>query len=511
MARKKKKLVPVSKEQQELIDILLEESGSSIDYSMPTPLYEYVIDFAKGLDSYKNAKVKTKVLNNYIRDSFKVYSHLEKQILDKDYDNPPWIRFAFDALEILLGDSDRVTEITAMLSNIDDISTHINSNRKIGKEKLLDRTLKSKKGKKRTVYRSKVLDNLLGENIKPITANKLGFQNKWSANVYKINPLIIKSEERTSVVSEKTKTMLKQLRDQKLWGINNYQIGHPVIYKYYETAQTYKLLSEEELRPQVIKKHLGKNHRSIKDVTTDDIENAFDNYRKAKKNWSNIRSYHKTNNNDRIYAPFVFMTSMIRPFLNAHNGYTEQDYKSLHPNLLMSIYTRKINLRAFEKVDKRMHAWLIGIQRNIPSVIKDSEMEFILSVMGDVKTNLATETDSNVDDIKIESLSYYNTTIGMMPNYKTINEIFADYAPKFIRFIKKVKENSPIGHRAISRLLFALESMVMEYNTMKCIDAGVDRIMGVHDALCVQEKGAGTVKSIMNATAKQFNIGTFVK
>lgn len=174
----------------------------------------------------------------------------------------------------------------------------------------------------------------------------------------------------------------------------------------------------------------------------------------------------------RVVDSFTLMPSWIRKLVKIDGKpIAEVDYKALHPNIAMSLYG--------------------GSKKYL------------------THTMVAEESNLNIDDVKIEHLSYFNERVqGMRRSalYSFYNESEASMNEAIIR----EKQTSLKGHRITSMRMFAKEVEIMTECIKQLNSKGI--YLGyVYDALFCKESDAIIVAEIMNKVVLEFNVFTVAK
>lgn len=190
------------------------------------------------------------------------------------------------------------------------------------------------------------------------------------------------------------------------------------------------------------------------------------------------------------------------------------DFKALHHNC----WWRLIGLEMQRTDDKRVIFPDEELQWWIDNVNGDGHSKLaraILSEDGNI-TPTDTEIEAVRKEVKLETLSHYNTTLyGMMwrdvndrKEYSRMFKLFEKYVPTIYYFIKDTK-NGPYGYCNTSILMTRVESLLIQ-TCIKKLKENKIHCVYVHDCLMVSENNVATARDIMNSVATILNIPTYV-
>lgn len=117
-------------------------------------------------------------------------------------------------------------------------------------------------------------------------------------------------------------------------------------------------------------------------------------------------------------------------------------------------------------------------------------------------------------EVKLESLSHYNTTLYMMQWKEQglvlgrMSALLATYVPNLYLFIRNTK-TGPYGHCNTSILLTRKEGALIQASILGLKQAGI-HCGYVHDCLMIAKSNSDAARSIMNRVATDMGIPTYV-
>ncbi len=180
----------------------------------------------------------------------------------------------------------------------------------------------------------------------------------------------------------------------------------------------------------------------------------------------------KEKSGGRVVDSFTLMPSWIRKLVKIDGKpMVEVDYSALHPNIAMSIYGGKKKYLTHALVAK--------------------------------------ESNLNINEVKIQHLSYFNERIPGMkrsPLYSYYNDSEALMNETIIR----EKQTSLKGHRITSMRMFAEEVEIMTECIKQLNYKGI-YVGYIYDALFCKDSNAQSVAEIMNTVVLEFNVFTTAK
>ena len=169
----------------------------------------------------------------------------------------------------------------------------------------------------------------------------------------------------------------------------------------------------------------------------------------------------------RIYDSINLMNSWVRKEIKSNGSkLVETDITCLHPNLIMSLYD--------------------GLLKNITH-----EM-------------VAKDLNIDIDEVKTLHLSFFNMEV----NHMRASKLWDYYQDKDKETLSKViNDKNKFGYKYTSKLLFGLESKIMEKTIEKLNNKGI-YVGYVFDALYGSEKNINIINETLNNTLKELDINT---
>lgn len=174
----------------------------------------------------------------------------------------------------------------------------------------------------------------------------------------------------------------------------------------------------------------------------------------------------------RVVDSFTLMPSWIRRLVKIDGkSIVEVDYSALHPNIAMSLYggSRK---------------YLTHLQ-------------------------VAKESNLNINEVKIQHLSYFNERIPGMKR-SPLYSYYSESETAMNEAIIMEKQTSLKGHRITSMRMFAEEVEIMT-ECMKQLNYKGIYVGYIYDALFCKDSDAQLVEEIMNTVVLEFNVFTTAK
>lgn len=172
----------------------------------------------------------------------------------------------------------------------------------------------------------------------------------------------------------------------------------------------------------------------------------------------------------RVVDSFTLMPSWIRKLIKIDGEETvEIDFKCLHPNIAVSIYSGNRN--------------------------------YITHKL------LADKLDIDIKTVKIEHLSFFNKEIYQMKK-SVLFEYYEENEPWMLKNILKDKGTN--GHKVTSIKMFEKETEIMTEVIKRLNDLGIN-VLYVYDALLSKKSDYETVKKIMNQVVIEKKIYTIAE
>ncbi|RVT74444.1 hypothetical protein EOD40_13110 [Flavobacterium sufflavum] len=171
----------------------------------------------------------------------------------------------------------------------------------------------------------------------------------------------------------------------------------------------------------------------------------------------------------RVVDSFSLMASWIRKLIKIDNEpIVEVDFKALHPNIAMSIYSGSKKFLTHQQVSE----------------------------------------DSGIDikKVKIEHLSFFNETLAGMKR-SPLYQFYKESDHLMIKNIEIEKHNSKFKHRVTSMRMFAKEVEIMKESIGRLNTMGI-YVGYIYDALFCKESEKEIVKKIMNEVVLELGVYT---
>lgn len=219
--------------------------------------------------------------------------------------------------------------------------------------------------------------------------------------------------------------------------------------------------------------------------------------------------------NGRMVDSIAGLPSWIRDHMITIDGEKAAlcDCKALHHNIWWNLIGKEM-----QRTDNRRKIFPDHeLQWWIDNVNGDGHSKLARAILREEGIDNPTDVQLKAmrDDVKLETLSHYNTTkYGMMwkdPKLKIYNrmfKLFEKYAPTIYWFIQDTK-NSPHGHCNTSILMTRVESQLIQTCIKKLKEAKI-HCMYVHDCLMVSESNKDKCREIMQSVADIMNIPTTI-
>ena len=200
------------------------------------------------------------------------------------------------------------------------------------------------------------------------------------------------------------------------------------------------------------------------------VEDSIELYEYLTFNGFIVPSIGGENSGGRVVDSFTLMPSWIRNQIKIDGEETvEIDFKCLHPNIAVSIYSGNRN--------------------------------YITHKL------LADKLDIDIKTVKIEHLSFFNKEIYQMKK-SVLFEYYEENEPWMLKNILKDKGTN--GHKVTSIKMFEKETEIMTEVIKRLNDLGIN-VLYVYDALLSKKSDYETVKKIMNQVVIEKKIYTIAE
>lgn len=182
------------------------------------------------------------------------------------------------------------------------------------------------------------------------------------------------------------------------------------------------------------------------------------------------------------------------------------DFRALHHNLWWSIFHDAMNN------DKPITFPQVELDWWNENVNGDGHTKLARAILKE--EGILNPSDEQLklmrDEVKLETLSHYNTTLYMMnwkepgKEYSRLSKLFDKYAEHLYKFIKDTK-HGPYGHCNTSILMTRREGRLIQECIKRLKELNI-HCLYVHDCLMVAKSNKSIVSKVMNEVALSMNI-----
>lgn len=345
---------------------------------------------------------------------------------------------------------------------------------------------------------------------------------KWSINKWIVNPIFTSRDNLVDITEQFTDKQLVRYYKNVYYHVSKRMDSKITTAEQEYLTKEFKWISLNDfaeivyydrtmdslLKQRIIRKGL-ENKQS---VLTDIREDMIIGYAQALENMRNPYSvsFYYNNKFDRHVSQYSMLSRESRYILDRVNNLTQNDIESCHHNIIVSlllgstkpeviedIYYHEVSCNNKQQRDNKVHYNNIIFLNN---EIDDFQKNSLIDLSGKFRQNL--QKTGHFDDIPeeafkktlLENINIENKLM-FIGNYRAVNKAIQEI-PGGNFYIKFIMEQKVNDHKNISKIMFGIESMMMETISARCNKLGIKTLM-IHDCVSYKTEYKETVDQIM--------------